>query len=75
MYFESSDDGADSGLDNALTHAMEIMVDCAKSRERVPQRIGIVLVLVPLALPIIKSVIVIWIIDMKLRRADADDRS
>ena len=54
---------------------MEIMVDCAKSSEWVPKRISIERAFVPLALSIIETVIVIWIIDMKLRRVDADDRS
>ena len=54
---------------------MEIMVGCAESRGRVPKRINIVLALVPLALPVIKTVIVIWVVNMKLRRVDADDRS
>ena len=54
---------------------MEIVVDCAESSDRVPNRISKVRVLVPLALPVIKTVIVIWIINMKLKRVDADDRS
>ena len=51
------------------------MVDCAESGDWVPKRISIEWVFVPLALSIVKTVIVIWIIDMKLRRIDADDRS
>lgn len=54
---------------------MEIMFDCAKSSVQVPERINIVLALVPLPLPVVKAVIIIWIINMKLKRVDADDRS
>ena len=45
---------------------MEIMVGCAESRGQIPKRISIERVLVPFALPIIKTVIVIWVVNMKL---------